>query len=416
MTTLRRFRVSGFKSLDDVDLALPQVALFVGPNAVGKSNLLDAVQLLSRIATERTLQAAFDGPIRGRTHEAFSMPAGGTSELLATPTAEMSLGADLVVAGNRTVRYDVTVQLEPRSGRLTVTNECLQELNTRSEPKNSARIELDSEKGMLLTRHVGSPGRPSEIPVGQNYSLLSDERISGSRFPLIEATRTAFRNWRTYYLDPIGAMRSPAGPREVNDIGPSGEDLAPLLNILQEKDPRRFKAITAAVRQVIPSVKSIEVKFDSTTGDLDVEITQRGRTFSTRVISEGTLRVLALTSIAATSNANTVIALEEPENGVHVARLERIAAVFAGLATRPRAPQLLLTTHSPAFTAELLGLSRNTDAELGLFGTSMQDGATQFVRISDPGLYADEVVYDLTDEQRETIALSEAMRRGWLDG
>ena len=52
---LERLTVHDFKSLQDVTVELPRVAVFFGPNAAGKSNLLDAIQLLSRIGTERTL-------------------------------------------------------------------------------------------------------------------------------------------------------------------------------------------------------------------------------------------------------------------------------------------------------------------------------------------------------------------------
>ncbi len=52
---LKTLRVRGFKSLDDVTLDFPRLTVLFGPNASGKSNILDAVQALSRFATSRTL-------------------------------------------------------------------------------------------------------------------------------------------------------------------------------------------------------------------------------------------------------------------------------------------------------------------------------------------------------------------------
>jgi aerobic-type carbon monoxide dehydrogenase small subunit (CoxS/CutS family) len=55
---LKRLHVRGFTSLGDVQLELPRLAVLFGPNAAGESNLLDAIQALSRIGTERTLADA----------------------------------------------------------------------------------------------------------------------------------------------------------------------------------------------------------------------------------------------------------------------------------------------------------------------------------------------------------------------
>jgi len=62
---LKKLIVKGFKSLENVAVEFPRMAVLFGPNAAGKSNLLDAVQALSRIATSRTLSDALSEPIRG---------------------------------------------------------------------------------------------------------------------------------------------------------------------------------------------------------------------------------------------------------------------------------------------------------------------------------------------------------------
>ena len=62
---LRSLHIKGFKSLADVQLALPRLTVLFGPNAAGKSNVLDAVQALSRIGTLRTLSDALAEPIIG---------------------------------------------------------------------------------------------------------------------------------------------------------------------------------------------------------------------------------------------------------------------------------------------------------------------------------------------------------------
>src|SRR3989338_11715686 len=91
---LKNLTVRGFKSLKDVTVEFPRMAVLFGPNAAGKSNLLDAIQALSRIGTQRTLADALSEPIRGYPIEAFSFPSGGLAELLlASSRAVLPLAA-----------------------------------------------------------------------------------------------------------------------------------------------------------------------------------------------------------------------------------------------------------------------------------------------------------------------------------
>ena len=63
---LKRVHIKGYKSLADVEVRLEPLTVLFGPNAAGKSNFLDALQLLSRIGASRTLREAFDAPHRGK--------------------------------------------------------------------------------------------------------------------------------------------------------------------------------------------------------------------------------------------------------------------------------------------------------------------------------------------------------------
>ncbi len=47
---IKRIKIEGYKSFKSLDLELSPVSVIFGPNASGKSNLLDAIQLLSRCA------------------------------------------------------------------------------------------------------------------------------------------------------------------------------------------------------------------------------------------------------------------------------------------------------------------------------------------------------------------------------
>lgn len=92
---LKRIHIQGYKSLEDVEVSLSQLVVLFGPNAAGKSNLLDALQLLSELGTSRTVKEAFDPPYRGKPLESFTIGQKGIKGLLEQERLSFSIEADL---------------------------------------------------------------------------------------------------------------------------------------------------------------------------------------------------------------------------------------------------------------------------------------------------------------------------------
>ena len=92
---LKRIKIQGYKSLMDLEVDLKPLSVFVGPNASGKSNFLDALQLLSRMATCQTLEDAFDPPYRGHPLESFTFGDEGIKSLLEKEKVSFSIEVDV---------------------------------------------------------------------------------------------------------------------------------------------------------------------------------------------------------------------------------------------------------------------------------------------------------------------------------
>src|SRR5581483_7002379 len=92
---LKRIKIQGYKSLVDVETELQPLTVLFGPNAAGKSNFLDALQLLSRIATSTNLRDAFAPPYRGTILESFTFGPKGIQGLLEQERASFSLEIDV---------------------------------------------------------------------------------------------------------------------------------------------------------------------------------------------------------------------------------------------------------------------------------------------------------------------------------
>ncbi|MCX7866137.1 MAG: AAA family ATPase [Limisphaera sp.] len=401
---LKKLTIRGFKSLADVTIELPRMAVLFGPNAAGKSNLLDAIQALSRIGTLRTLTDALAEPIRGYPVEAFSFPSGGLPALLALSRATFSLEADLSVEKER-YRYRIEVAIEPASGRLAVSDEYLAHLKSTGEPWGKPVIEkVDAN---LHIRRKSKPAHPRQEPVGLNHSILSDPRLGGVEYRALERTRQELSGWRTYYLDPRVAMRAAQPPSDARDIGVLGGEIAPFLYRLKGEYPKRFDAIVRTLRSIVPSVESLAVDLDTRRGTLDLQIRQAGVDYSSRIISEGTLRVLALCAVAVNPWGGSVVAFEEPENGVHPRRLELVAQLLTSLALEEDR-QLIVTTHSPLFCDAVLKVARSRPGEVGLFNVRREGAATVVEPFETTG--------PLFQNRELAEALTTATEDGWFEG
>jgi predicted ATPase len=417
---LKSITVRGFKSLVDIGpVEMAPLTVFFGPNAAGKSNLLDALVLLSRLATARTVAEALEGPVRGLPLELFSFPeAVGLPGLLARRKARFRLEAQLTASGGGDYRYWIEVAVAPPSGTATIEDEYLVPLTTRGKLRGKPVIERHGE--VIRIRRRTKPAHPWEESVGLNHALISNKRYSGKEYAAIERTRAVLSSFRTYYLDPRTAMRTPQPPREVDDIGPLGEYIASFLYRLQGEKPKVFRAIRRTLCTLIPSVGDLVIDLDKRRGVLNLEILQQGTPFSSRIISEGTLRVLALICVATNPWGGSLVAFEEPENGVHPRRIELVAEILGSLALKESPEQqVILTTHSPLFCSSVMKLAERHPAKVRLYRVVRERGSTVFVPFEPWGpLFQDLEIRDaLTTPAEDANAIFEGLLlRGLLDG
>jgi predicted ATPase len=415
---LQRLRIEGFKSLRKVEVSLPAFTVLFGPNSAGKSNFLDALQALSRVATLRTLGDALSGPIRGYPVEAFGFPPGGLATLLRAPSAAFTLEGDVEApraksGGRRAslIRYRVKVAIAPESGALTVQDEYLSELKQDGKPL-TPRIEV--EDGHVLIRSAGKAGRPRKEPVGLNYTIVSDPRWAGDLYRPFERLRSELASWRVYYLDPRVSMRRPCPPSDVTDIGTLGENIAPFLHRLRAEKPKHFEAVVRTVCTLIPSIEDVRVDLDPGRGTLDIQVEQDGVQYSSRIISEGTLRVLALCAMAANPWPASLVAFEEPENGVHPRRLQLIADLLWSLSATP-GRQVIVTTHSPFFCDAVLK-SHERRNDLALVQVHRRGAATELrTHLPSGPLFAEHEFSEAMRQQGEDGVFEALIMRGLLD-
>ncbi len=429
---LERIRVQGFKSLRDATVELAPLVVLFGPNAAGKSNLLEALLLLSRLVSERTLSDAFAEGIRGYPLEAFTLAEGGLEQLLQGPNPRLRLELEMSMAQPAASRrrpdilsYQVEVAIDPQSGRLSVKDERLEDLtaNRRPRHRNPCLEKMVRERDgvstdVLAIRRQGSQGHPHEESLGLPHTIVSNRQFTGSdRYPLFDHLHQEIGSWRILYLDPTRSMRDPQPPRDVSDIGSHGEWIVPYLHRLKIQQPQAFSAIKRVIAMAIPGITDLRTELNEKRGELEFTVQMDGLWLPSRVVSEGTLRLLALCAMAANPFQKGLVAFEEPENGVHPRRIEVVTRL---LARASRSQQVIVTTHSPQVVVEMVQMIRNGEldaSQVRLIRCATTGSGSSYQSFDPKGPLFDEgdITEGLSTSDDERVL--EAMTiGGWLDG
>jgi len=439
---LRRIHIQNYKSLVNLEVTLESLVVVFGPNGAGKSNFLDALQLLSRLATSRTLKDAFEPPYRGTPLESFTFGARGIKGLLEQEAASFSMKVDVELSdsvmdkvnrqiremrrarssetGNgsgsdpnklsfvreRNLRYRIEVEILPKSGILRVADEYLTALNSLGEPTRKRKPFMERVGSRLHLRMEGQ-AHPMYHERHLDHSILSLP-LYPPHYPHLVAMRQELASWFFFYFEPRERMRAANPVKEVRHIGLMGEELAAFLNTLRALDLSQFKAVEKSLRLVIPSMTGIDVGVNSL-GEVELRVLEgKDRIpIPARVLSEGTLRVLGLLAVGGAKDPPALIGFEEPENGIHPRRIKLITHYLQTQAERGLS-QIIITTHSPVLP-DLI-------ADSSLFVCRKQSQGTTIETYQHWGpLGRRKGIDEALDDEQESLKVSERMMRGDFD-
>ena len=394
---LTRIEIDGFKSFDRFSMDLGPLLVVVGLNGSGKSNLFDAIRLLSALAGKGLSDAVKE--IRGEPHELFRRGADGVPgtrmtfavELLLEPKVRDPWGAEVEIKHTR-ARYEVEIAIrKDHRGieRLIVVREDARPILAKEDrwvfngrkPSRSFRkasmkysrkgpwLETTESEGSPIfnIRHDGHAGRKRPAEVAEATVLSS---VTDIVFPHLYAIGVEMRSWRFLQLDPV-AMRGPSSVIASDQLEPDGANLATVLSRIEaetrtsERPHGVLPEIASDLGSLISGVRGLDIEHDEQLRDYRINLSIRGgRPFSSRVVSDGTLRILALLTLLHDPSHRGLICLEEPENGVHPARLGPMIELVRGLLTDPyqeeeeeepreSLSQMLFNSHSPVVLTNL---------------------------------------------------------------
>lgn len=395
--------VRNFKSYREADLPLSALTILVGANASGKSNIIEALRLISWIAQGQKLSAlqylinSDEQVVRGRI-------------------------ADLPLRGHNTFRF-------------TYQNEALEfdhlemEFEVREDEALHIRQEtcFHSSEGTVLYQTVepASAGN-SDIRVAYNnfargrnnpQITCSDQQAvflqlgNAARFAdtHIKSREIIPQIVRMYehqlanilFLDPVPVKMREYSFRSDKRLLGDGRNLSSVLYdlCLNGDGVVNKKSILSFIKS-LPEQDIADIGFlEGPRGEVMVTLTEtfggQTVTYDAGLLSDGTLRVLAIAAALLSAPEGSIVVVEEIDNGVHPSRASKLLAEMNQI-TRRKNLTLLLTSHNPAL---LNALPPSAVPDVVFCFRDPQDGNSRLMRISDlpdyPELLAQGALGDL---------------------
>ncbi len=346
------FEARDYKSLRRVSVRLRPFQIMIGPNASGKTNVLEGLSFLRDVLREG-LDRAIER--RGSSVQDLVFQRRGTGFELAwvftipdrlrkrygLPYTHLRYGLSVHggVSGTRTIAAEILYGLTWEDFRKAHWEKRKSLLKTDRGWRRILRRKGERAYFYAETTSWSSPFHlPDDLLALQN--VPEDER----QFPSLVWIRSLLRSrFHMVHLQP-DVLRRPTRPDAPPVMGMHGEHFHALVSrILQSDLALEWKR---HLQTLLPDLEEVTVRRREVDNYLFTEIRFRdGKVFPSWLLSDGTLRFLALTALAYTPGDGAILLVEEPENGVHPRVIQHLYDAFSSAYTH----QVVVTTHSPFF-------------------------------------------------------------------
>ncbi|MGF1653831.1 MAG: AAA family ATPase [Actinomycetales bacterium] len=405
-------RLDAFKSFRGQELPLGDLTILTGRNSSGKSNALDGLEVLSRLATGEELGDALDG-----TRREAGAVRGGSSGCAPHGSDSFAIGCSVSV-GDETFDYDVEIQVSP-------------ELRVRREhlrgPAPAVKSGNVQNRDLVITRRPSTDSMGVEAEVyngkrgGNPSTIYRDSRLVLTQIPVrlvprnaadravlraIDAVTSSLKG--VFHLDPVPHLMRTYVPERDTELRRTGQNLSASIAALKTNDKERYEEVLQLLRDVADTeIHDIRAVL-SPLGDVMLALEEghgASEVTPAREMSDGLLRFLAIATALMTAQHGldidseddvsslpgapspvqgaVCIVVEEIENGLHPSQADRVLTLVKR-SSKEYGSRVVVTTHSPALLNAMTG-SHNENIIVCFRG---KDGGSRLARMTDLPGYA----------------------------
>jgi len=356
---LTSLTAENWKSYEKATLNIDALTVLIGTNSSGKSNLLDALAFLNRIANGTMLTAALQGdgavsPLRGGVEWAARKP-------------ETSFAISTTFRASEARDFEYRIECFASQNRCDLLAEHLDRISYRVDASGKRRFGTERRLHLFTTDPLvaGSPtivarlynekrGTPRQL--GRSNAVLFQLVGQKHRIEIqegVDAVTDALRN--IFILDPIPShMRgfSPLSDRLELD----GGNIAGVIAALPAESREPIERTLTEYVSKLPE-RDVTRVYAETVGKFNTDAmlyceeqfkdTGEHSTVDARGMSDGTLRFLAILTALLTRPRGSLLVIEEVDNGLHPSRSELLLDMLRQVG-RERGVDIMVTTHNPA--------------------------------------------------------------------
>ena len=355
--------IEGFRSLRNVSWFPGNLNVIIGPNGSGKSNLLQLLELIS-VSSQGRL---------GR----YIQSLGGMDPIVwdgSAPSIKYSLKTNHNEGEPAPEHYELEIARLGAGSSYKIKKELLtksHESQKTIKKKPIKILERYSNKDVILDETEHTFATPEEF-ISEEESLLSIASGPFTNNRYIHAFQRDLASIAVYHqlnTNQDAAIRQPTVSRMEKRVDPDGQNLISVLHTLYSGD-RDFKNdINSAMKAAFGD--DFEELVFPPASDQRIQMRVRWKSLkreqSATELSDGTLRFLFLLTVLANPSPAPIIAIDEPETGLHPSMLPLVAEFAVDAANRC---QVILTTHSPQLLDAFVGTQPTTTV------ATWQDGET----------------------------------------
>lgn len=361
---IRSFTIENFKSFKNAELKLAPLTVLIGANAAGKSNALEAIRFLSWMAQGSKLSALQfevnqnNVSIRGKLKDVF---------FKGEKTFQLGCGLDGPIKDLGgwflKIKLDLREEKEIHIYHESLYSEANDMLYETYRPTAESATDIT-----VSYNNFARGGKKPQVVCSDQLPIFSQLSYAGKLNPnhkksisviVPRARLTEEFLSKILFLDPSPqSMRDYSFPSDTNLAGNGKNISAVLFNLINPVKHPVFKEIGSRKDEILNFIKSLpeqeisDIGFlEGPRGEVMVTLTEtfgdKKSKMDAGLLSDGTLRVLAIAGALLSAPENSIVIIEEIDNGVHPSRAKQLLHLINKIALE-RKLQIILSTHNPA--------------------------------------------------------------------
>ncbi|MCK5524350.1 MAG: ATP-binding protein [Thiomargarita sp.] len=324
---IKSIYIDNFKILNDFRLNFEPVTVLIGENSVGKSTVLQALELLSYF-TQGKKYGTVDNYLLSNGWAVKDIKSILSRKQLVTFQLDIAISDNL---------YQWRIEFKITNNKLSLVTEWIKD-ETGHEWlfRKSGKAKIANRDG----KHIPSP----DVSFLSSGLTLLDENTHQKDFSELIALKQYLNNIYLFDFSSTDKLKSPGRINDEPILGQFGEHLT---SFLYHQPKTVLVELSKKLADYIPFIKSVRIK-KKPSGEVELDIQEcfNNHFIEANHLSDGVMRILAIISLSLMGEKAKTMMIEEIEDGINPYLIEKIVETLMSIA-QSEAKQFILTTHNP---------------------------------------------------------------------